>query len=204
MARKPRHLSAEDREIWKQVTRTLTPMKPSKMVPPDPARTWPVEVRRPVADPEPFDISARLAARGRGTTAAPAQVSLVPDPMTRARSAPLQMDAKTFGRMKRGKVSPDARIDLHGMTADRAHAALRGFLLGAFARGQRLVLVITGKGRMQDHDDRIAPHRRGILRHAVPDWLDQAPLSQIVLQLAPAHARHGGSGAYYVYLRRNG
>ena len=101
--------------------------------------------------------------------------------------------------MKRGKLDPDARIDLHGLTAERAHAALIGFVLAAQKRGDRLLLVITGKGRAgSDH----APSRRGLLRNAVPQWLAQAPIGHHILQIAPAHQRHGGGGAYYVYLRR--
>jgi DNA-nicking Smr family endonuclease len=46
------------------------------------------------------------------------------------------------------------------------------------------------------------PHRRGILKRQVPLWLKQPPAAQAVLQIAPAHIRHGGDGAYYVYLRK--
>ncbi|MGB0496726.1 MAG: Smr/MutS family protein [Rubricella sp.] len=110
------------------------------------------------------------------------------------------MDKRLFDKMRRGRLKPDARIDLHGMTAERAHGALNGFILRAHAEGLRLVLVITGKGRTGVHDH--VPERRGVLRHAVPQWLKQAPLGPFVLQITPAHRSHGGAGAYYVYLRR--
>jgi DNA-nicking Smr family endonuclease len=111
------------------------------------------------------------------------------------------MDAKSFGRMKRGKLSPDARIDLHGMTVAQAHRELSEFLLDSHAIGKRLVLVITGKGKIKEDTGPI-PARLGVLRHQVPQWLALAPLRTIVLQVTPAHIRHGGDGAYYVYLRR--
>jgi DNA-nicking Smr family endonuclease len=120
--------------------------------------------------------------------------------MDALRGATPNMDAKTFGRLKRGKLAPEARIDLHGMSAERAHAALRMFIADAYARQLRLVLVITGKGRRDHPDD--SPSRRGVLRNELPHWLAQPPLSLMVLQTAPAHIRHGGGGAYYVYLRR--
>jgi DNA-nicking Smr family endonuclease len=88
------------------------------------------------------------------------------------------------------------------MTQDRAHSALTGFVLRAHREDKRLVLVITGKGRDSDEGD-IMPVRRGVLRHQVPHWLSVPPLSGIVLQVTPAHLRHGGGGAYYVYLRRH-
>jgi DNA-nicking Smr family endonuclease len=65
----------------------------------------------------------------------------------------------------------------------------------------RLVLVITGKGKpAPDHGP--IPTRTGVLRHQVPHWLRMAPLGPAVLQVTESHLKHGGGGAYYVYLRR--
>ena len=111
------------------------------------------------------------------------------------------MDRKTFGRMTRGKLLPEARIDLHGMTVAAAHPALTAFILRSQAEGRRLVLVITGKGKRSEDSGPI-PVRSGVLRHQVPHWLETPPLRQVVLQVTPAHRRHGGDGAFYVYLRR--
>ena len=86
------------------------------------------------------------------------------------------------------------------MTLAQAHAALTRFILASFATRRRLVLVITGKGRSGD-DARDAP--RGLLRRQVPDWLSSPPLGSVVQEVLPAHRSHGGSGAYYVMLRRN-
>ena len=114
------------------------------------------------------------------------------------------MDAKAYRRLTRGKLDPEARIDLHGMTLAEAQPALGGFLRRAQADGRRLVLVITGKGRGRSDDAGPLPYRNGALRHEVPLWLQRPPLHPMVQQVAPAHARHGGSGALYVYLRRPG
>jgi DNA-nicking Smr family endonuclease len=113
------------------------------------------------------------------------------------------MDAKAFGRMSRGKLMPQARIDLHGMTLAEAQPELVHFILNAHAQAMRLVLVITGKGR-KGQDDGPIPQRMGVLRHQVPLWLARPPLGPVVLQVAEAHLRHGGAGALYVYLRRSG
>ena len=114
---------------------------------------------------------------------------------------PVQMDKRQFQRLNRGKLDPEARIDLHGMTLAQAHGALNSFILRAQSKGLRLVLVITGKGRTASDDGPI-PRRRGALKHDVPQWLRMAPLGPIVLEIREAHIRHGGAGAYYVYLRR--
>ncbi|MEM8658203.1 MAG: Smr/MutS family protein [Pseudomonadota bacterium] len=193
MRRRSRALSPEDRALWQAYTggiQRIDPVQgdaPSASIPatklPTPGRTNGSHLPLP---------PARAAPR--------VNVTLAPDPMIEARTAPPQMDAKAYGRLKRGKLRPEARIDLHGMTAERAHGALRGFILDAHARGHRLVLVITGKGR--DIDPHMGPARRGVLRNAVPQWLALPPLAGLVLQITPAHDRHGGAGAYYVYLKR--
>ena len=118
------------------------------------------------------------------------------------RQSPVQMDQKSFGKLKRGKLRPEGKIDLHGMTLDRAHPALTGFVMNAHAQGKRLILVVTGKGKMRDDGGPI-PVRHGVLRHQVPQWLGMAPLKSVVLQIVQAHISHGGGGAYYVYLRRH-
>lgn len=129
---------------------------------------------------------------------------LSPSISERLSAAPLRMDAKAFARMNRGKLAPEARIDLHGLTLAEAQPELIRFVLNAHAQGMRLVLVITGKGRDRGEDHGPIPQRPGILRQQVPRWLHQPPLGPAVLQVAEAHLRHGGSGAYYVYLRRPG
>jgi DNA-nicking Smr family endonuclease len=126
---------------------------------------------------------------------------LMPSLPDQIRKSPVQMDSKAFTKLKRGKLSPEGRIDLHGMTLDRAHPALTRFILNAHKSGKRLVLVITGKGKMRDEGGPI-PVRHGVLRHQVPQWLSMPPLASAVLQVSQAHISHGGGGAYYVYLRR--
>ena len=116
-----------------------------------------------------------------------------------ARAASLGMDAGTHARLTRGKLAPERRLDLHGMTLAEAHPALAGFVRASQAQGLRLVLVITGKGSRGTGD---TLGSGGVLRRQVPLWLSQAPLSPLILQIAEAHARHGGSGALYLYLRR--
>ena len=116
-------------------------------------------------------------------------------------AAPVAMDRKAHRKLTRGKLAPEARIDLHGMTLAAAHPALIRFVAAAHGQGLRLVLVITGKGKDRDEHGPI-PARKGALRHEVPHWLTSGELRSLVLQVTEAHRTHGGSGAYYVYLRR--
>jgi len=96
-------------------------------------------------------------------------------------------------KVRRGKVQIDAKLDLHGHTQDRAQAALERFLHAAHARGDRMVMVITGVGRGGD----------GIIRRRFTDWIAARTLREVVAGYAPAHRTHGGAGAFYVFLRRS-
>ena len=193
--RRPRHLTAEERALWDLVTRR------DKRSAPAPDIRSPVDVAPPKPAPaiiprdpvRPFQIGQAVNHTGRN--------DLLPGLAERLARAPVQMDSKAYVKLKRGKLVPEGRIDLHGMTLAQAHPALTGFILSAHAAGKRLVLVITGKGKIRD-DYAPMPVRQGILRHQVPQWLSMAPLGGLVMQIAPAHISHGGEGAYYVYLRK--
>ncbi|HQU68896.1 MAG TPA: Smr/MutS family protein [Albidovulum sp.] len=194
MSRKRRGLSPEDEDLWRRVAATAVPMhrrQASALPEPEPKAA----ARRPVTE-MPADFTIAPAPRQYRS-----HVTLQPSVEETVAAHPLRMDAGTFRKMKRGKSEPEARIDLHGMTLAEAHPALIGFVLRAQSAGNRLVLVITGKGKRRDDDGPI-PQRLGALRHQVPHWLHAPPLAGAVQQIAQAHLRHGGSGAYYVYLRR--
>lgn len=108
------------------------------------------------------------------------------------------IDRRTALRIKRGKQQIDGRIDLHGMRQDEAHRALNAFINGAYKRGDRCVLVITGKGSRSGDGEREA----GVLRRMTPRWLTDGSNKEKVLAYSPAQPQHGGSGALYVMLRR--
>ncbi len=202
MARR-RTLRPEEAEIWAVVARTATPMHPAKQLFLKEVDTPPHAVPMHSDAPAPHGHThMRLPLFQLGQKArTPTKIDLQPTPGQALASAPLLMDAKTHGKMTRGKLAPEARIDLHGMTLSEAHPELIRFVLNAQSDAMRLVLVITGKGK-HGQDIGPIPQRMGVLRHQVPHWLRLPPLGQAVLQVSEAHLRHGGSGAYYVYLRR--
>lgn len=124
-----------------------------------------------------------------------------------AKSRPSGVDGRTAERLRRGQLEPEARLDLHGLTEARAHARLAGFLKSAQAQGHRLVLVVTGKGAAASDphapfDLELEGRSRGVLKTMVPRWLREPELAPIVAEVRPAHRRHGGGGALYVYLRK--
>jgi len=105
------------------------------------------------------------------------------------------VDRRSAERLRRGERRIDARLDLHGMTQDEAHRALDAFLARAEQAGWRCVLVITGKGRP-------GTSAAGVLRTAVPRWLNEAPNRARLLAFTAAQPKDGGAGALYVLLRR--
>ncbi len=189
-----RKLTEEDLNLWRQVARTT-----EKLFPDRPVKELPIaKSDDPAKEPKPVLSPFRVGQNSKSGTGAN---NVLPGLSSQLDTAPVRMDKKAFGRMKRGKLVPEGRIDLHGMTLDQAHPALTAFIMRAQSDRKRLVLVITGKGKSRDDGGPI-PVRPGALRHNVPHWLSIPPLAQIVLQVSEAHGRHGGGGAYYVYLRR--
>lgn len=192
-----RRLRPEELELWQQVARSAERLPGQKPLPdPDePESRLPPRKSPPPRDPLPaFDLGSR-------SQPSPEHHDFLGTTSDRLSRDPVRMDSKAFTRMKRGKLVPEARIDLHGMTIDQAHPELIRFILTSQTRGLRLVLVITGKGMREDPHDPM-PRRRGVLKTQVPQWLRLPPAAQAVLQVSEAHNRHGGSGAYYVYLRK--
>lgn len=105
-------------------------------------------------------------------------------------------DQPTRRKLARGRLPVEAKIDLHGLTQSEAHGFLLSFLHAAHGRGLRYVLVVTGKGASFGSD--------GVLRRAVPTWLATPSFRVIVAGYDEAARNHGGAGALYVRLRRQG
>lgn len=136
------------------------------------------------------EIAARLAApRPRGPVAPPRPELSVED---RA------FDRDVSRSLSRGKLVPQASIDLHGMTVAAAERAVTRFLEDAAARALRVVLVVTGKG-VRLEGGRVFGGR---IRGEFVGWLNRADNRDRVRAVRPAHPRHGGGGAFYVLLRR--
>lgn len=200
--KRPGSLSDEDRAVWQivadKVERVRVKPRAHPAVPaaepaaqPSPAKTPPPSGKSRPASPPP---SGPAAAKPAAATAAVRPQS----PLSRPRPAGLPaIDRKTIRRLGSGQLDIDARLDLHSLTQDEAHRALRAFLAACRSRGDRFTLVITGKGGAAsvDHGE------RGVLRRNVPRWLSEPDLAPLVVAIAPAAIRHGGSGALYVRVR---
>lgn len=199
-----RRLSDDERELWSRVARTANRLQPGHELEPDARRRLIPDPAAPMPEtPPPAGAFPRMPKPHTQSTGPKTRVDLAPSISDQVAGAPVQMDRNRHRAMMRGKLDPEARIDLHGMTVAEAHQALIGFVMSAHTRGLRLVLVITGKGRTKARDIAAPmPARAGILKHEVPHWLRTGLLAPRVMEVREAHRSHGGSGAYYVYLRK--
>ncbi len=107
------------------------------------------------------------------------------------------LEKRTKTRMRRGQMDIEATLDLHGMTQAEAHRALGDFLHGSQSAGRRTVRVVTGKGGGKDTGS-----GRGVLRDAVPRWLNEGPNRRMIRGFSHAAPKDGGEGALYVLLKR--
>jgi len=118
-----------------------------------------------------------------------------PPPKNMPASRLADIDRRSYDRFRKGKNAIDFTLDLHGMTQAEAWPQLRRTVETAQMQGMRCLLVITGRGRLGGGE-------WGVLRRAVPEWLQHPDISHRILAYHPAQREHGGEGAYYVLLRR--
>jgi DNA-nicking Smr family endonuclease len=172
-----RRLGPDEEALWARVRATVRAMPGRKLA-------------TPVAERVPH----LPAAKGGVAVSSPASVPTVP-----RREPGHTLDGGWERRLAGGVVAPDRTIDLHGHTLASAHAALELGLAQAIMRGDRVILLVTGKPPRPESQ---RPHARGAIRAAIPDWLRLSGYSGAIAAVRNAHPRHGGAGALYVVLRR--
>lgn len=119
------------------------------------------------------------------------------------RAANQAIEPKLKRKLTRGHIEIDGTIDLHGMRQVEAHAALSRFVHARVSRGDRTLLVITGKGLKKVDGDASVIIERGVLRSMLPIWLSEPALAPLIAGWDVASQGHGGEGAWYVRLRRS-
>lgn len=195
--RRSRPLTEDERKLWRTVVKDAMPLS-RKRIPRS-------------ESPEPEEAPAHPAAPPAPPAYEPPKALTVPQTPRRPSEPPplTGLDRRTSQRLARGQMEVEATLDLHGHSQTEAHGRLLGFLSGARSRGLRCVLVITGKGaspyaRHTLHGAAFyeVPERQGVLRSAVPRWLNEADFRAHVSGFQPAHPKHGGGGAFYIWLRR--
>lgn len=169
-----RRLSDDDRILWNKVAKSAVPLKGTAPLGPDPE---PIMLDQPVVPAAVFS-------------------DIAPPPPAKNHKVGRHLDRPTHDKLAKGRISIDAKVDLHGLTQSEAHGLLLSFLHRAHASGLRYVLVVTGKGSTNKGD--------GVLKRVVPEWLATPAFRSIVGSHDGAARHHGGGGALYIRMRRHG
>jgi DNA-nicking Smr family endonuclease len=207
--RRRRKLDSEERALWDKIAQTVAPLashmrqvgadlasaRQDEPLPPPFADSTPSPQKAPMAlTPVPDDAALEaLWQKGIG-----GHGKASPDRPTKSGLLPLEhgtspgVDRRTADRFRKGRMTVDGRLDLHGMTQEQAHSALHSFIERAAANGLRCLLVITGKGMRGE----------GVLRRMVPRWLNDSRLRPLILSFSHAQIPDGGDGALYVLVKR--
>ena len=182
-----RRLNADEAHAWAKVMASVRPLRgvvptalPQPPLPsPSPAFGTPADSHREKASQPPKGEGDRLKAVAQRTANT--------------------LDGSWDRRLSRGLAQPDSSLDLHGHTLHSAHSLLDQGLERATARGDRVLLLVTGKPPRPESE---RPHARGAIRAAIADWLASSRFADRIAAVRNAHPRHGGAGALYIVLRR--
>jgi DNA-nicking Smr family endonuclease len=174
---------AKDVDLFAQAMAGVAPLKGRRKpvaasAPPAERPSPPLERSQPGIPPNPM----ALTFAGTSATAAVGQ----------------PFDRDVDRALSRGKRAPEAKLDLHGMTLVAAERAVARFLAQSASEGRRVVLIVTGKG-LRLEGGRVFGGR---IRAEFSGWLERADNRALIGSVRAAHPRHGGSGAFYVLLRR--
>ena len=172
-----RFLTEEEKKLWEDMNQDTKILKARKITPQNSKPKASKEVLELTSEPQSIEIP-------------------VPNiPQTTQHSSDIDtIDRRTARKLRTQALKIDGRLDLHGLYQDEAFTQLKRFMDTAYGRGHKVILVITGKGKSSD-----AP---GVLRQNVPTWLKNKQTFPYVSSVSTAQPRDGGSGAYYVFLKR--
>jgi DNA-nicking Smr family endonuclease len=160
--------------------------------------------------PATASATIKTPIKTKATRQPPSQPNMLPATAPQVSGHNVGMDKRQASRLRRGQLAIEATLDLHGDTQVVAHQRLRQFIHRCHGRGLRCVLVVTGKGLVprgrshDDGDDHLDFHKpaTGVLRRNFPLWLAAGDLAPMILSHTSAQPKDGGSGAFYVLLRR--
>ncbi len=115
------------------------------------------------------------------------------------------LDKKKRVSLRKGKIDPEKTLDLHGLNAKQAEKRVIDFLQISHMQGARLLLIITGKGYRSRQIDSSwdSEKKTGVLKNSLVSWIENSPMRLAVLDISLSHSKHGGEGAFYVYLRKH-
>ena len=112
---------------------------------------------------------------------------------------------KDFIHKKNIRYEKIKKIDLHGYTIEEANRAIEQFIQRSFVENVTKIIVITGKGlRSKNIENPYLSKDLSILKYSVPEFIESNNnLRKMIIESTDAKIEDGGSGAFYIYLKKN-
>ena len=96
-------------------------------------------------------------------------------------------------------------IDLHGCSLEQANNMVEEFILRAYSQSVHKLIIVTGKGlHSQTKQNPYVSKDLSILKYSVPEFISKnKELMKLIFEITDAKIEDGGSGAFYIYLKKN-
>ena len=116
--------------------------------------------------------------------------------------SPLHNKDTNFKKIEKNKINS---IDLHGYSLEEANNAIKDFILKSYKDGVKKLIVVTGKGLHSDNEKNpYISKDLGILKYSVPEFIKGSQeLMKRIIEFRGASVEDGGSGAFYIFLKKN-
>ena len=118
-----------------------------------------------------------------------------------SKKEPLPNKDKEFTKKSASK---DQLCDLHGYSLEEANNKIKKLIINSYEGGVSKLIIVTGKGLHSQNDkDPYVSKDLGILKYSVPDYINSnEDLMNIIHEIKDANLEDGGSGAFYIFLKK--
>ena len=103
------------------------------------------------------------------------------------------------------RIEKTKNFDFHGFSLDEANKTINKLIKDSYKSGVKKLVVVTGKGIHSDNEKN--PYRSkdlGILKYSMPEYIKNTPdLMKLINEIKEADVEDGGSGAFYIFLKKN-
>jgi DNA-nicking Smr family endonuclease len=200
-----RPVSETEQRLWETVTNNVKPLSENRA--PENKESWAENPGRgkdapkqESSQPDPDPDSKPTLLQNKPSPPSNQTPDMRKESLEREAGETTGMDRRTANRLRRGQLPVDGELDLHGFKQAQAHQTLDRFIEKAAREGRRCLLVITGKGARAGVEK--GWRGAGVLREAVPSWLNDPVNRDRIISFCHAQPRDGGDGALYVLLKR--
>ena len=104
----------------------------------------------------------------------------------------------------KNKIEKKRTIDLHGFTLEQANKTIESFINKSFKDEVSKLIVVTGKGlHSKNESNPFVSKKLSILKYSIPEFIKSNDiLMKKIIEIKDADIKDGGSGAFYIYLKK--